>query len=501
MALMGIFPEQLLSQIEVFKRGFPFMEIQKPATVGDGIIRLSEDEILHKIRIYNHMVENLKVIKFIPASGAASRMFKALFEFLSHDRPEFALQERGFNSVFNFFSGLKNFAFFNDLKSCELLKDFDFSKELEITDYMLIINVLLTEVGLDYGNKPKGLLKFHRYGNESKTSTQEHIIEGALYAASNNELFLHFTVSPEHLDRFKTHVRKSIPPIEKLFELSCYVSFSVQKPSTDTIAVDINNEVFRNKDGSLLFRPGGHGALIENLNELDADLVFIKNIDNVVPDRLKEETVKYKKALSGLLLEYQEKIFSFIKKLLPTNEPDEKILSEIEHFVFDKLAISAPDYGQFSLKERIDFLIHKLNRPIRICGMVKNEGEPGGGPFWAINPDGTSSLQIVESSQIDFQNPEKVEIFNKSTHFNPVDLVCGICDYKGNKFDLRKFIDQNTGFISEKSKDGKTLKALELPGLWNGAMSNWITLFVEVPLITFNPVKTVNDLLRPEHQP
>ncbi len=499
---MGINSERLTVQIERFKQGFPFLNIQKPATVGDGIIQLDEEGLVHKIRVFNQESENHKIIKFVPASGAASRMFKLLFEFFGSNNPDEMLKDEGFNSISYFFNHLKEFAFYQDLKSCEILKDIDFERELNPKEYKIILKALLTDQGLNYGNKPKGLLKFHRYGNESKTSTQEHIMEGALYASSNSELFLHFTVSPEHLDFFKEHVRKSVPQIEKLFELSCYVSFSVQKVSTDTIAVDQDNELFRNNDKTLLFRPGGHGALIENLNELDADLVFIKNIDNVVPDRLKKTTVDYKKAIAGILFEYQKKIFSYLRQLDKIAENNEDLPADIENFVFEKLFIEpSENYKLFSSKERFDFLYKKLNRPLRVCGMVKNEGEPGGGPFWAVNPDGTCSLQVVESSQIDMKNPEKVKLVSQATHFNPVDLVCGITDYKGNRFDLKKYIDQDTGFISEKSKDGKTLKALELPGLWNGAMSDWNTLFVEVPLITFNPVKTVNDLLRPEHQP
>lgn len=501
MTIKGIVPEKVNAQIDIFKKGIPYINIVKPATVGDGIIQLDEDEILHKIRIYNKEVENLKVIKFVPASGAASRMFKTLFEFLSAENRALLLEDQSFHSVSNFFGRLQDFAFYEDLKSNPTITDINPAGGLSDSDYRLILETLLGENGLNYGNKPKGLLKFHRYGRESKTSAQEHIMEGALYAVSNDELFLHFTVSPEHLEDFREHIRKSIPSVEKLFEISCYAGFSVQKPSTDTIAVDINNEVFRDTDGSLLFRPGGHGALIENLNDLEADLVFVKNIDNVVPDRLKEETVKYKKALAGLLLEYQKKIFAYTKELISDLEIQASKIAEIENFVFSELNIQPNEgYKLLPPESKQSFLMNKLNRPIRVCGMVKNQGEPGGGPFWALNPDGTISLQIVESSQINLNHAETKEIFNSSTHFNPVDLVCGITDNKGNKFDLLGFVDPETGFISEKSKDGKILKALELPGLWNGAMSDWITIFVEVPLITFNPVKTVNDLLRPEHQ-
>ncbi|MDF1550835.1 MAG: DUF4301 family protein, partial [Bacteroidales bacterium] len=428
--------------------------------------------------------------------------FKSLYEYNEATNKEDLLKEKGFNSVSVFFEKLKKFAFYDELKQSTLIKHVDFDSDLKTINYHVIINALLSNEGMAYGNLPKGLLKFHKYPSGAKTPVQEHMVEGALYAASGNEVLIHFTVSPEHMDAFKKHIESVKPALEAQFEMSFTITYSIQKPSTDTIAVDLNNNPFREDDGSLLFRPGGHGALIQNLNELDADLIFIKNIDNVVPDRLKQETVNYKKALAGLLFDYQAIIFTYLEKLNSNTAITEDYIAEIEDFVSRKLCIIPPDsYASYSSEQRIKYLTNKLNRPIRVCGMVKNEGEPGGGPFWAVNSDGSSSLQIVEGSQIDMNNSEKVAILNQSSHFNPVDLVCAVRDFKGIKFDLTKYIDPATGFISEKSKDGKKLKALELPGLWNGAMSDWNTIFVEVALITFNPVKTVNDLLRPEHQP
>ncbi|MEN8121405.1 MAG: DUF4301 family protein [Bacteroidota bacterium] len=496
---------QVDKQINNFKKGFPFMEITKPAVIGDGILKLTDEQVEKYIRKYNYESTKLKIVKFIPASGAASRMFKQLFELeaTGHGSKEFMAQmeESNFNSPSNFFNNLKKFPFYNDLQKTSILKD-------KNTDYLVmennvhdILRALLEKSGLNYGNKPKGLLKFHGYSDGSGTPTREHMVEGALYASGTNDIYLHFTVSPEHMDDFKHHINELKPIFEKRFGVTYYISFSIQKPSTDTVAVNIDNQAFRNEDGSILFRPGGHGALIENLNELNADLIFVKNIDNVVPDRLKTETVNYKKALAGLLIDYQKKIFSFNKALNLDDTPKIELINKVSDFLKNELCVTPDEnFDNLNNDSKVDYLQNKLNRPIRVCGMVKNEGEPGGGPFWVKNSDGSSSLHIVEGSQIDFNNKEKNQIVEKATHFNPVDLICGIKDYQGNKFDLSKYVDVKTGFISEKSKNGKDLKAMELPGLWNGAMSDWNTIFVEVPIITFNPVKIINDLLRPEHQ-
>ena len=358
----------------------------------------------------------------------------------------------------------------------------------------------MDEKGLNYGQLPKGLLLFHAYADGARTPMEEHLVEAALYAASNDEANVHFTVSHEHLPLFRKKVEECIAKYEAKYDIKINVSFSEQKPSTDTIAVNTDNTPFRNDDGSLLFRPGGHGALIENLNDIDADVVFIKNIDNVVPDRLKGDTVLYKNVLAGVLVENQKRAFEYLE-LLDSGNYNHKDLEEIIRFVQRDLCCRRADIKELEDAELVSYLRSKLNRPMRVCGVVKNVGEPGGGPFLAYNQDGTVSLQILESSQIDKSNPEYVKMFTEGTHFNPVDLVCAIRDYKGNHFHLPDYVDHNTGFISSKSKGGRELKALELPGLWNGAMSDWNTIFVEVPLDTFNPVKTVNDLLRPQHQP
>jgi hypothetical protein len=366
--------------------------------------------------------------------------------------------------------------------------------------YKAVAKAMLAEEGLNYGKLPKGLLKFHKYADGSRTPLEEHLVQGALYAkAGDGNVNVHFTVSPEHRALFEKLVAEKAQGYAAQHNATFDISFSEQKSSTDTVAANADNTPFRNADGSLLFRPGGHGALIENLNDIDGDIVFIKNIDNVVPDRLKGDTVTYKKLLAGLLVDLQKQAFAYLEKLDSGKYTMEE-LREMLQFVQKRLFCKNPETKVLEDTELAIYLRQKLNRPMRVCGMVRNVGEPGGGPFLAYNPDGTISLQILESSQIDMADPEKKAMFEKGTHFNPVDLVCAIKNYKGEKFDLPKYVDKATGFISSKSKDGKELKALELPGLWNGAMSDWSTVFVEVPLSTFNPVKTVNDLYREQHQ-
>ena len=366
--------------------------------------------------------------------------------------------------------------------------------------YKAVVEGLLGSEGLNYGRLPKGLLKFHRYESGARTPFEEHLVEGAHYAKDGKGCVLvHFTVSPEHRALFEALAQEKKADLGRELEAEFDISFSEQKPSTDTIAVNADNTPFRNADGTLLFRPGGHGALIENLNDIEADVVFIKNIDNVVPDRLKADTVTYKKLLAGVLVGLQAQAFAYLDELDEGNVGEDR-LQEMLRFVEEQLHCKSTAARALEGLELMDYLYCKLNRPMRVCGMVRNVGEPGGGPFWAYNPDGTVSLQILESSQIDMTDAKKKAMFEQGTHFNPVDLVCAVCNYEGTPFDLREYVDPATGFISHKSKDGRELKALELPGLWNGAMSDWNTIFVEVPLSTFNPVKTVNDLYREQHQ-
>ncbi len=496
LAKKGISEAQIEDQLESFKKGFPFLKLDAAASINKGILApANEEQDFYLAEWERYKEQDNSILKFVPASGAASRMFKNLFEFLE---AEYEMPTTKFEN--EFFARIADFAFYDDLNEvCLENEKEDINSLMSLGKYKVIVANLLNKSGLNYGSLPKGLLKFHNYDTGARTPLEEHLVEGALYASEkDNQVNIQFTVSSEHKKLFKTLVEEKGDLYAAKYGVEYDIGFSEQKPSTDTIAADINNEPFRD-NGHLLFRPGGHGSLIENLNDLNADIVFIKNIDNVVPDRLKGDTVHYKKLIAGLLVNLQKQAFEYLK-LLDSGHYTQEQIQEVIRFVQQKLFCRHPDIKEMEDGELVLYLRKKLNRPMRVCGMVKNVGEPGGGPFLAYNEDGTISLQILESSQIDMNEPQGKEMFEKGTHFNPVDLVCAIRDYKGNKFDLTKYVDKETGFISYKSKSGKELKALELPGLWNGAMSDWSTVFVEVPLSTFNPVKTVNDLLRPEHQ-
>ena len=494
--------EVVQQQIENFKTGFPFQEITESASNFHGIIKLSEKEVQKYISVFEDKVSTgLEMIKFVPASGAASRMFKSLFSALENLQKGNSFSEiLSDPEVSTFINHLGQFSFFPELQKLAPV-EYPAIQESQIQN---LLELFLFDLGLNYGNLPKGLLKFHHYPEGSRTSFEEHLVEGAFYSKNKKgKVKIHFTVSPEHQQLFEVHLNEVQPNYEQLFGINYEISFSQQKPSTDTIAVDPDNEPFRNSDNSLLFRPAGHGALLENLNDLDADLIFIKNIDNVVHDQFIKPTVDYKKALAGVLLSLQEQIF-YYQKMLNDHHPatlESAFYAEAANFLENVLYILPPQNQYYNEKEELyHYFRQKFNRPIRVCGMVKNQGEPGGGPFFTVNKDGTVSLQILESTQINYQDEEQAAIAKRATHFNPVDVVCAVKNYKGEKYDLLKFSDRESGFISIKSKDGKELKAQELPGLWNGSMSDWNTLFVEVPLETFNPVKTVNDLLRKEHQ-
>ncbi len=494
--LKGITVSKIMEQLRSFEQGFPYLKIIAAATPDNGLLQIQHDEISACMASWDeYLKENHSIIKLVPASGAASRMFKDLFEFADGD----ASEPQG-KASFQFFSDISRFAFFEILNDkCVSISGKDIDSLVNSGDYKTVVRTLLNPEGLNYGQLPKGLLLFHSYENEKRTPFQEHLAEGAMYAMNHNrEVNIHFTVSAEHIALFEKELQVIREKCMKKFEATFNISFSVQKPSTDTIAVDSNNQPFR-ENGKMVFRPGGHGALIENLNDLNADIIFIKNIDNVVPDALKNPTVIFKKMIAGLLVKIQSQCFAYLSEMAEKPLSREKLL-EILAFnthTLNNIHMTIEDFDNATLQR---YLFNKLNRPIRVCGMVKNTGEPGGGPFLAVNKDGSISMQILESSQIDMQNSVDKAKIAASTHFNPVDLVCAVKNFRGKKFDLLQYVDPETGFISSKSKNGKELKALELPGLWNGAMSDWNSIFVEVPIATFNPVKTVNDLLRSEHQ-
>ena len=489
-AQKGITQEQIENQLNEFKTGFPFLKLEAAASISRGIIAPDvQARQQYEEAWKQYKAAGKRVVKFVPASGAASRMFKNMFAFVDadYDVPTTDFEKKYFDQI-------EKFAFYDALDAvCQKNEGKGIKELIAAGNYKAVAANMLKAEGLNYGQLPKGLLLFHKYPEGARTPMEEHLVEGALYAASNGEAHVHFTVSHEHMELFKAKVAEKADTFAKKYGIKYDITFSEQKPSTDTVAANADNTPFRNDDGSLLFRPGGHGALIENLNEIEADVIFIKNIDNVVPDRLKPETVEWKQVIAGVLVTLQKKAFEYLR-ILDTGASDAQ-LAEIAKFVSENLCTDAKNN-----KVDADYLRTKLNRPMRVCGVVKNVGEPGGGPFLTYNQDGTVSLQILESSQIDTNNEAYMKMFTQGTHFNPVDLVCAVKDYKGQPFDLPKFVDKTTGFISSKSKSGKELRALELPGLWNGAMSNWSTVFVEVPLGTFNPVKTVNDLLRDQHQ-
>jgi len=501
----GIELSEINKQIDHFINGFPYIRLVRPATAGDGIFSFREKDISYYTAYFTSHVDDLRVVKFVPASGAATRMFKHLFEFRDTfdgdpGRREAFRKEQDFNSVSYLIEHLPEIAFYHALEASLERRGLHASRLVEAWRLDLLINTILEYPGLNYGNLPKGLILFHNYPEGARTAAEEHLVEAADYARnSDGTARIHFTISPEHKLKFQELFSRVKETYEKRFGISFSIDFSEQLPSTDTIAVDENNEPFRLPDGSLLFRPAGHGALLQNLNLMEADIIFVKNIDNIVPDRLKSVTFTYKKLIGGYLLYLRDQVNRFLLAA-DAHKLSDKDVSGMASFMESHLQMSLPEeFSRLSLEGRQQLLVPLLNRPIRVCGMVRNEGEPGGGPFWVRESDGRETLQIVETAQIDLKNPDQKAIVDRATHFNPVDLVCSIRDYKGKPFNLNGFVDENAGLISLKSSGGRKLKAQELPGLWNGAMANWITVFVETPIITFNPVKTVNDLLRKEH--
>lgn len=506
-AARGTTEKAILDQIETFRRGFPFAQLDRPCTLGDGINILSSQDATQLEEHYAEAAAAGRIQKFVPASGAASRMFKMLLamqeraDHLDIDQLNAAPQNQDERDFLQFATNLKQFAFYDALS--EQLRRQHLSLDPIITqgEYKAILDALLTSEGLNYASLPKALLQFHRYADHCRTPLEEHLVEASTLVQDRNRMArLHFTVSPDHADLMIAHLEHTRPRYEQT-GVRFDVSWSTQKLSTDTIAVDPDNQPFRDREGNLLFRPAGHGALLENLNDLQGDIFLIKNIDNIVPDHLKADTYAYTHRLGGYLISLQQQSFSYLEQLA-SYDPTPSDLQAIRAFAEDKFSLSLPTgFAQQPLGDQAEFLFKALNRPLRVCGVVPNTGEPGGGPFWVRHADETTSLQIVETSQVDTHAETQQAILQASTHFNPVNLVCGVRDFRGQPFDLLQFTDPETGFISQKSHEGKMLKALELPGLWNGAMAKWNTVFVEVPITTFNPVKTVLDLLRQEHQP
>ncbi len=501
----GISFENLENQINRFAVGVPCANLLEPAALLNGILKFSIIELNQKVVYFERKRNDLKLQKFVPASGAASRMFKFLVVFLLN----FDIEKETINSYINrnkdfelqlFIIGMDKLPFFETIDKHLTQVYPDFKKLSRDYKNYYFIKMLLSDDFYDFANKPKGALPFHHYGNHVATAIEEHLYESIYYASANKKANLHFTISKTHQNLFETIVNEIKPRIEAETDTHVKVDYSYQKKETDAVAVGLNNTIFKDKQGNLVFRPAGHGALIENLNDIDADLVFIKNIDNLAHSQLKK-TAFYKKALAGILIELQTQIFGFLDTLM-SKEVTEEILEETITFCINKLNIKfkASFFNQ-TTESKVLELKGLLNRPIRVCGMVINEGEPGGGPFWVQDKNETASLQIVESAEVDLENDLQKAIFNSGGYFNPVDIVCGLKDYQNKKFDLTQFVNHHSGFIVTKTNAGKSVKSYELPGLWNGAMANWISIFVEMPIYTFNPVKTVNDLLKPLHQP
>jgi nicotinamide riboside kinase len=501
----GINCDAMVFQHAIISNGLPKIQLDRPAQINDGIIAMNEIEATQWASFFDHHKHEKQLLKFVPASGAATRMFKFLNEFLN----EYDSQNESINAYINrkkdknlpvFLMGIEKLSFYNDIIDALQKSHSDFQTWSVDKKHYSFIKQMIAPTGFNFANKPKGVLPFHKYPDKIVTAIEEHLNECVTYAQANNQAAIEFTVSEEHQDAFENIVNRVKPSLEQQNNLQIKVSYSYQKKTTDTVAFTTNGTPFREANNALLFRPGGHGALIENLNEIHADIVFIKNIDNVLQNH-KQQIALYKKALAGKLLQTQQRVFSYLTILDNTAVTNEQ-LQEMTAYIFETLKMTiAEDFTKFTKEYKIEHLKSIFNRPMRVCGMVKNEGEPGGGPFWVRDKKGNVFLQIVEASQIEAANMVQQKIMKSATHFNPVDLVCGLKDYKGNKFNLLEFTDPNSGFVVQKNKGGKELVSYELPGLWNGAMSKWLTLFVEVPLLTFNPVKTVNDLLKPAHQP
>ncbi|MDO4881546.1 MAG: DUF4301 family protein [Capnocytophaga sp.] len=499
----GLEINKLQAQLELFKKGIPPLDVLRPASLDDGILSFSKEEAIQYVAIYQKKKSTIDILKFVPASGAATRMFHFLSKFINEYKPDNQTFEEYITESNNietkiFFTHLTQFAFYDTLEEY-LTKNNSIKNLSEDEKKLAIARILLLEEPFAYQNKPKGLFPFHKYGNSSVTAFEEHFQEAVMYATQGEKVHIQFTISPDFTNDFLKKLAEIRPILEKRYQIQFEVSFTYQDSSTETIAVTLDNIPFRDDNDNLVFRPSGHGALLKNLNETTADIIFIKNIDNVVKQEYIDESIFYKEVLAGKLEEIRSRCHKILRQI-QKNKIKKKDIPQILAFLIE-LNIQIPNYVyKFTKKNILEYIFEALNRPIRVCGMVKNEGEVGGGPFWVKDSEQNKYLQIIEASQIDFNNPKNKEIFNKSTHFNPVDIVCCIKNYRGETFDLFSFADFNQSLITQKTHNGQPIKALELPGLWNGGMAKWISIFVEVPVSTFNPVKSVNDLLKKVHQ-
>lgn len=501
----GISVKQVEKQVERIKNGMSYSNLVAAASIENGIDKYTEAEAEDLIGLYESKQNSLDMVKFVPASGAATRMFKFLFEFLQQFNPEKETVEAyakrlNDTQILTFVDNLEQFPFYHQVLSKLKTRHPNVERLSKEQTYLEFIKTMLDENALNYSFLPKGLLPFHKYKDGVVSAFHEHLLESTLYGASNKKANLHFTISEKHQSYFDDELAKIITNLERETNTTFKVSFSYQKQETETVALTESHEIYRNKDGSILFRPSGHGALLENLNALNSDLIFIKNIDNIVVFDNSKKQAKYKKLIAGVLIKAQEQVFSFLHDLDNETVTEADMLA-MALFLSENLNVSITDeFDDLSSSKKKAYLKEKLNRPIRVCGMVKNEGEPGGGPFWVKDKYEEISLQIVEFAQIDINNKAQFEIANNATHFNPTDLVCGTKNYKGEAFNLLEYVDPEAAFVTMKTQNGDPIKALELPGLWNGSMAHWNSIFVEIPLETFNPVKTVNDLLKPQHQ-
>lgn len=487
----GISLEMAQDQLARFAKGFSPTKLVAACSVGTAIRKLTDAELDGYVELYSKESLNHVIVKFVPASGAATRMFEALYS-----------DETKHQNVRNqVLENLSRFAFYTPLLTYAKKHKIDI-EELATNDPQQLFNLIVSDEGLGYGKFPKGLVPFHKLEVGIRTAFEEHLVEASSYGVDAEGFAkVHFTVQENWLATVRKFMRKAAVNISVFDADGFELSYSVQSPATDTLAVTIDNKVARDENGNLLFRPAGHGSLLANVNQLDADIIFVKNIDNVVSDKHLYHTRLYKSAMGGLAIELMNKIYKFCKRIDQGRVPV-GVRNEMKNFCQNELMIEVPKVllDRYHKRDLMDWYYHQFNRPLRVCGMVVNEGEPGGGPFWVEDANGRKSLQIVEKGQIDLHNPGQKSILESSTHFNPVDLVCVIKNYEGDFYDLSAFVDRETGFISQKSYNGKPIKAMELPGLWNGSMALWNTIFVEVPATTFSPVKTINDLLKPLHQ-